>query len=156
MRAHFKEYEQRTSWGAYLMMLMRFFFLIFFIKPYVISTNLNCLNKSIKAYIVVTHLNCLDLSRQFKWVPSTYAFIKEKKHGLQSEDYKLLDWIRLNTVPDQTGKAMSACTFLKADPVLCICKTSCRKNVISTKNYGYFSYFFWRGFQSAATFSCRN
>ena len=30
----------------------------------------------IKAYIVDTHLNGLDKSRQFKWVPTTYAFIK--------------------------------------------------------------------------------
>ena len=30
----------------------------------------------IKAYVVGTHLNCLDKSRQFKWVPTAYAFIK--------------------------------------------------------------------------------
>ena len=29
----------------------------------------------IKAYVVGTNLNCLDLSRQFKSVPTTYAFI---------------------------------------------------------------------------------
>ena len=37
------------------------FFLIFFIK----------------AYVVGTHLNCIDKSMQFKWVPTTYAFIKK-------------------------------------------------------------------------------
>ena len=31
----------------------------------------------IKAYVVGTHLNCIDLSVQFKWVPTTYAFIKK-------------------------------------------------------------------------------
>ena len=31
----------------------------------------------IKAYVVGTHLNCINLSMQFKWVPTTYAFIKE-------------------------------------------------------------------------------
>ena len=31
----------------------------------------------IKAYIVGTHLNCTGLSMQFKWVPTTYAFIKK-------------------------------------------------------------------------------
>ena len=31
----------------------------------------------IKAYVVGTHLNCIDLSMQFKWVPTTYAFIKK-------------------------------------------------------------------------------
>ena len=30
----------------------------------------------IKAYIVGTHLNCIDKSMQFKWVPTTYTFIK--------------------------------------------------------------------------------
>ena len=31
----------------------------------------------IKAYVVGTHLNCIDLSMQFKWVPTTYAFINK-------------------------------------------------------------------------------
>ena len=31
----------------------------------------------IKAYVVGSHLNCIDLSMQFKWVPTTYAFIKK-------------------------------------------------------------------------------
>ena len=38
-----------------------FFFLIFFIN----------------AYVVGTHLNCIDKSMQFKWVPTTYGFIKK-------------------------------------------------------------------------------
>ena len=32
----------------------------------------------IKAYIVGIHLNCIDKSMQFKWVPSTYAFINRQ------------------------------------------------------------------------------
>ena len=28
-----------------------------------------------KAYVVGTHLNCIDKSMQFKWVPTTYAFV---------------------------------------------------------------------------------
>ena len=49
--------------GAYAMFLFfyYFFFLIFFLK----------------AYVVGTHLNCIDKSMQFKWVPTTYAFIKK-------------------------------------------------------------------------------
>ena len=39
-----------------------FFLLIFFIK----------------AYVLGTHLNCIDKSMQFKWVPTTYTFIKKK------------------------------------------------------------------------------
>ena len=31
----------------------------------------------VKAYVVGTHLNCIDKSMQFKWVPTTYAFIKK-------------------------------------------------------------------------------
>ena len=38
-----------------------FFFLIFFIK----------------AYVVDTHLNCIDKLMQFKWVSITYAFIQK-------------------------------------------------------------------------------
>ena len=30
-----------------------------------------------KTYVVGTHLNCLNLLRQFKWVPTTYVFIKK-------------------------------------------------------------------------------
>ena len=44
---------------AYAMILC-FLFLIFFIKAYVPGTNLNCIDKSV----------------QYKWVPTTYAFIK--------------------------------------------------------------------------------
>ena len=33
----------------------------------------------IKAYVVGTHLNCIDLSMQFKWVPTTYTFIKKMR-----------------------------------------------------------------------------
>ena len=33
----------------------------------------------INAYVVGTHLNCIDLSMQFKWVSTTYAFIKKIK-----------------------------------------------------------------------------
>ena len=64
-----------TSWDDYLMILETFF-LIFFIK----------------AYIVGIHLNCLNLSRQFKRVPTTYAFIKKqiKVHKLVCEDYKIV------------------------------------------------------------------
>ena len=43
-----------------------FFFLIFFIKAYVVGTHFNCFDKSVQAYVIGTHLNCLDLSRQFK------------------------------------------------------------------------------------------
>ena len=30
-----------------------------------------------ETYVVGTHLNCIDKSMQFKWVPTTYAFIKK-------------------------------------------------------------------------------
>ena len=50
----------------YLMVFMGcfcdfFFFLIFFTK----------------AYLKGIHLNCMDKSMQFKWVSTTYAFIKK-------------------------------------------------------------------------------
>ena len=31
----------------------------------------------IKAYVVGTHLNCINKLMQFKWVHTTYAFIKQ-------------------------------------------------------------------------------
>ena len=36
-----------------------------------------CVIFFIKVYVVDIHLNCIDLSMQFKWVPTTYAFIKK-------------------------------------------------------------------------------
>ena len=30
-----------------------------------------------KAYVVSTHLNCIDKSMELNWVPTTYAFIKK-------------------------------------------------------------------------------
>ena len=35
----------------------------------------------LKAYVVGTHLNCIDLLMQFKWVPTTYAFIKKIRNN---------------------------------------------------------------------------
>ena len=42
----------------------------------------------IKPYVVGTHLNCIDLSMQFKWVPTTYAFIKKKKSERKKKSTK--------------------------------------------------------------------
>ena len=50
---HFKKIKEQ--------LFVLFIFVIFFIK----------------AYVVGTHLNFIDLSMQFKWVPTTYAFIKK-------------------------------------------------------------------------------
>ena len=58
LRIHYKSDQKRT----YLIMIMRFF-LIFFIKAYVVGTHLNCIDE---AYVVGTHLNCIDKSMQFK------------------------------------------------------------------------------------------
>ena len=57
------------------MMFMRFFFLTFFIKAYVVGTHSNCINKWL----------------QFKWVPTTYAFIKKqiKMHGYNLKTMEL-------------------------------------------------------------------
>ena len=46
--------------GAYAM-FCGFFFLIFFVK----------------AYVVGTYLKCIDKLMQFKWVPTTYAFLEK-------------------------------------------------------------------------------
>ena len=47
---------------VYVCFIFVLFFLIFFIEKYVVGT----------------HLNCTGKSMQFKWVPTTYAFIKKK------------------------------------------------------------------------------
>ena len=44
---------------------------------YAISLCFLFLISFIKAYVVGTHLNCVDKSMQFKWVPTTYAFLKK-------------------------------------------------------------------------------
>ena len=53
---------------SYVMFLWVFFFCFIF---YYYSDFLY------KAYIVGTHLNCINKLMQFKWVPTTYAFIKK-------------------------------------------------------------------------------
>ena len=65
LSVHLKK-NKKDQQKTYLMMLMWcfcVFFLIFFIK----------------AYVVGTHLNCIYLLMQFKWVPTTYAFIEVDK-----------------------------------------------------------------------------
>ena len=52
-----------------------FFFLIFFIKTYVVGT----------------HLNCIDKSMQFKWVPTTYD-VDKKYIGCNLKTTELLDY----------------------------------------------------------------
>ena len=77
LRIHYKKDQKRT----YLMMTMRFF-LTFFTK----------------AYVVGTHLNCIDLSMQFKWVPTTYAFLyKGICCGYSFELHRLVDAIQMST-----------------------------------------------------------
>ena len=64
LKLHFKKKKKNAkdlSNNADAMFLYVFFFLIFFIK----------------AYVVGTHLNCIHKSMRFKWVPTTYAFIKK-------------------------------------------------------------------------------
>ena len=56
-----KKKDQRRSHQMMLMLCFCDLFLIF----------------CIKAYVVGTHLNCIDKSKQFKWVPTTYAFVKK-------------------------------------------------------------------------------
>ena len=61
---HLKKSAKDSFYDVYVIVvfLFVFFFLIFFIK----------------AYVVGTHLNCIDKSMQFKWVPTTYAFMKKE------------------------------------------------------------------------------
>ena len=56
LRVHFKKRSVKDLFDD----VNAIFFLIFFIKVF-----------------MGTHLNCIDKSMQFKWVPTTYAFIKE-------------------------------------------------------------------------------
>ena len=59
LRALLKRSVMNPSNDAYVMFF--FSFIIFFIK----------------AYVVGIHLNCIDESMQFKWIPTTYAFLKK-------------------------------------------------------------------------------
>ena len=53
----------------------------------------------IKAYVVGTHLNCIDLSMQFKWVPTTYAFINKIRKKKRTIIIKQgLFWLFFNSV----------------------------------------------------------
>ena len=50
---------------------------MFLVEAYIVGTHLNYHDRFMKAYVVGTHLNCLNLSRQFRSIPTTNAFIKE-------------------------------------------------------------------------------
>ena len=42
-----------------------------------------------KAYVVGSHLSCIDKSMQFKWIPTTYAFVKKvRKNRIVIIKYK--------------------------------------------------------------------
>ena len=55
-------------------MYMRFFFFFSFF---------------IKAYVMGTHLKFINMSMQFKWVPTTYAFIKQQPNTILAEIWRL-------------------------------------------------------------------
>ena len=81
-----------------------FFFLVFFIK----------------AYVVGTHLNCNDKSVQFKSVPTTCAFIKNctKYTGCNAKTMELLDCALIGV-----------CAVIKSNAVFEECR-----NVTATTN----------------------
>ena len=56
-----KKTAKDLSSNAYMRCFCMSFFLSFFIK----------------AYVVGTHLNCIGKLMQFKWIPTTYVFIKK-------------------------------------------------------------------------------
>ena len=51
-----------------------------------------------KAYVVGTHLNCIDLSMQFKWAPTTYAFIKKVRKNRIIIIKQVLFWSFLSCI----------------------------------------------------------
>ena len=69
--------SSNDAYAMFLYVCVFSFYLIFFIK----------------AYVVGTHLNCIDKSMQFKWVPTT-CFYKEKDikyTGCKRKTTKLLE-----------------------------------------------------------------
>ena len=113
------KYQQRH----YLVMFMRFF-LIFFIKTYVVGT----------------HLNCIDKSMQFKWVPTTCAFTK-KHTGCNFKTAELLDCaligvcvlIRSNTVGFSQKSVTGWLIICHLIWIFTVCKGICigRVNVLT-------------------------
>ena len=63
----FKKDQQRT----YQMILIQFFFFCFFFVFFVVFFWFFF----ITAYVVGTNLNCINILSQFKWVPTSYAFV---------------------------------------------------------------------------------
>ena len=78
LRVHLKKKRSvkdlHVSNDSYAMFLYVCFFLLLLLFFFYIIINSDFLYK---AYVVGTHLNCIDKSMQFKWVPTTYAFIKK-------------------------------------------------------------------------------
>ena len=61
-------------------------------------TSVYFLSTFFKAYTVGTHFNCIDLSMQFRWVLTTYAFIKIRKNRINIMKY-VLCWPFLKCIP---------------------------------------------------------
>ena len=84
LRVHFKEKSEKyLSDDTYAML---FFLLVFFIKAYVMSSHLNCIEKSTQFKWIPKTCKSIccgysfELHQQvdaFKWVPITCAFIKK-------------------------------------------------------------------------------
>ena len=70
------EYKLNNQQGFYLMMLMQCFVCLFVCVCVCVCVCVFLLF-FIEAHVVSIHLNCIDKLMQFKWVPTTHAFIKK-------------------------------------------------------------------------------
>ena len=61
-----KKKKKKDQQRNHQMMIMGCFCVVFFLLIFYI-----------KGYVVGIQLNCMDKSMQFKWLPTTYAFIKQ-------------------------------------------------------------------------------
>ena len=104
LRVHLKIDQQRI----YMMMFMRFFFLLIFF---------------IKAYVVGTHLNCINKSMQFKWVPTTYALNKEIDKKYTSCNLKTTELLNCGLI--------GVCAVIRLNTV-CFCGEIRKKYVVGT------------------------
>ena len=129
LKGHLKKISQGLTWwfSCDVFNIVFFFILMFFIKH---------------NYVIGAHLNCIK-SMQFKWVPTTYAFIKKKTKITLAVIWRLQNWLLRQAVI--TRRTWISLDKLCIDISVLACKKHMFCFVCLTKNIDNYliSHFEW-------------
>ena len=123
-------------WRGIMLAVLLFFSLIFFIKAYVVDTNLNCIDKLV----------------QFKWVPTTLCLYKSICYGYQFELHWQVNAIQMGThnicLYKEVDKKFFGCSLNTAEllesALIEVCAVIRSNTVTEITNSLYFALEIWR------------